>query len=133
MKGNLALDTIMMWIILLVVAGVAIGIIFHYSSEIKSAFTGLGEEEPPETEMFEADIFSESQIKTYIELCWEKTGDRFNENFICYILKGSIAHINPKEFEGNYEDYQVISNFNSSKGILTIRFEDIGNKIILEN
>jgi hypothetical protein len=133
MKGDLALDTIINWIILLVVAGVVIGIIFYYSDEIKGSLSSLSEKENPETELFEAEYFSESQVNTYIELCWAKTGEKFNKDFMCYILKGDLSSITPSELEGEFDGYKVIADFNNSRKILVIRFEDIGNKIIVEN
>ncbi len=133
MKGDLALDMVVGWIILLVVAGVVIGIIFYYADEIKGAFSSLSEEKNPEAEYFKAESFSDSQIKTYIELCWSKTGEKFNKDFICYVLKGDISSIKPSDLEGDFEGYRVITDFNNSKAILTIMFEDIGNKIIIKN
>jgi hypothetical protein len=130
MKGNLALDTIVGWIILLVAAGVVIGLIFHYSGILPPI---INPTENPETEYVEAKSFSESQIDTYARLCWDKTGETFNKDFICYVLKGNIAYINPKDVEGDFGDYVIVANFNNTKAILTIRFEDIGNKIIIEN
>ncbi len=133
MKGDLALDMVVGWIILLVVAGVVIGIIFYYADEIKGSFSSLSEEKNPEAEYFEAESFSGSQIKTYTELCWSKTGEKFNKDFICYVLKGNISSIKPSDLEGDFEGYRVITDFNNSKAILTIMFEDIGNKIIIKN
>ncbi len=133
MKGDLALDTVVSWIILLVVAMVVIGIIFHFSEQAKQTLT-TDSEKHLETEYFESDLFSESQIKTYLQLCWAKTGENFNKDFICYILKGDMSSVDPANLEGEYEGYRVIAEeFNTSIPIATIMFEDVGNKVIIKN
>lgn len=134
MKGHLALETVVVWVILLVVIGVVTGIIFYYSSEIKGALKGLEKEEDSKTEMLEAESFSASQIQTYIELCWEKAKKEDFEEIVCYVLKGNISSIDPLKLEGDYGKYRVISNFDNTKSLLVIRFEGLGeNRIILEN
>ncbi|MCK4729966.1 MAG: hypothetical protein KAT28_01465 [Candidatus Aenigmarchaeota archaeon] len=132
-KGDLALDTIVSWIILLVVAGVVIGLIFGFSDQIKVILNLESEEKSYDTEYMTSASFSESQVGTYIEICWSKTGERFTKDFICYTLEGNISAVNPVTIAGAYDGYVVESNFDNTKGILIIRFEDIGNKIILTN
>lgn len=133
MKGDLALDTVVGWIILLVVAGVVIGLIFSFSDQIAEMLNINSGEKSHETEDITSASFSESQIRTYIEICWSKTGERFAKDFTCYNLYGDISAVNPSTIAGAYDGYVVESNFNNTKGILVIRFEDIGNKIVLKN
>ena len=132
-KGDLALDTVVGWVILLVVAGVVIGLSFGFSDQIKEMLNIGSEEKFHESEYLESVSFSESQVGTYIEICWSKTGERFAKDFQCYILNGDISAVNPANLAGIYDGYVVESSFDNTKGILIIRFEDIGNKIILTN
>ncbi len=133
MKGDLALDTVVGWVILLVVAGVVIGLIFSFSDQIAEMLNINSEEKSHEAEYMTSASFSESQVRTYIEICWSKTGERFAKDFICYTLDGDISAVNPGALAGAYDGYVVESTFDNTKGILIIRFEDIGNKIILAN
>ncbi|RLI99492.1 MAG: hypothetical protein DRP06_03350 [Candidatus Aenigmatarchaeota archaeon] len=132
-NGDLALDTVVGWIILLVVAGVVIGLIFGFSDQIAEMLNINNEEKSHDTEYMTSASFSESQVKTYIEICWSKTGERFAKDFTCYTLDGDISTVNPATIAGTYDGYVVESSFDNTKGILIIRFEDIGNKIILTN
>ncbi|MCK4429024.1 MAG: hypothetical protein KAU95_01510 [Candidatus Aenigmarchaeota archaeon] len=132
MKGDLALDTIVGWIILLVMAVVVIGIIFHYSDTAKNILV-TDPEEQPEAESFEYEVISESQMKTLIQSCWAKTGENFNKDFICFIVKGDMSSIAPEYLEGEQEGYTVVMDeFDNTKTMATIEFEDIGNKVIVK-
>ena len=133
MKGDLALDTVVGWVILLVVAGVVIGLIFGFSDQIAEMLSIESEEKAHATEYMTSTSFSESQVRTYIEICWSKTGERFAKDFRCYILDGDISALNSGVLAGTYDGYAVEANFDNTKGILVIMFEDIGNKIILTN
>lgn len=133
MKGDLALDTVVNWLILLVVAGVVIGIIFTYSDKINEILFSNQVQPTPETQYIEAQSFPESQIKTLVDLCWSKTGEDYYKDFVCYILKGNLNSINASNIQGVFEGYVVITDFNNSRDMLTIRFEDVGNKIIVQN
>ena len=133
MKG-LALETVVKWIILIVVTGVVINLLFFFSDEIKRIITGYTEEEEPEVEIIESSEFSASQIKTYMKACWDKTGGSFQEDVVCYILRGSVIDIDPISLESIDIPATIdLTNFNSSKSVTVIRFEDVGNKIIVES
>ncbi len=133
MKADLALDTVVGWIVLLVVAGVVIGLIFSFSDQIAEMLNINSEEKSHDTEYVTSASFSESQIKTYIEICWSKTGERFTKDFVCYVLNGNMSSVNPVALSGNYGDYTVEATFDNTQGMVMIMFKDIGNKIILKN
>jgi len=133
MKG-LALETVVKWIILIVVAGVVINLLFFFSDEIKNIIWGYTEEKI-KTEDIESNEFSTAQVKAYIRICWGKTGERFQEDFVCYILRGSVINVNPTSLTNAVEPpaYVDISKFNINEDMTIIKFEDVGNKIIVES
>ena len=133
MKG-LALETVVKWIILIVVAGVVINLLFFFSDEIKNIIWGYTKEEKPEAEIVESTGFSEAQIKTYMRACWDKTGEKFQEDVVCYILKGNVSGVNSNVLRNvDYPASVDISKFIPSNNVTIIKFEDVGNKIIVES
>ena len=134
MKGDLALDTIVSWLILLVMAAVVIGIIFNYGSAAGSMLE-TEDKNQPEAEYFEYDVVSESQMNTFIQSCWAKTGEDFNKDgFICFVINVDMRSIGTKNLEGKFDGYEVVMDeFNNSKTQVTIIFEDVGNKVIIKN
>ena len=135
MKG-LALESIVKWVILLVAAGVIINLLFFFSDEIKRFIRSQMEEgEEPQTEIVEAQAFTTSQVLTYIRACWDKTGERFEKDVICYILKGDMSNVDPALLVTAVEPPATVdvSKFDPTKGVAIIRFEDIGNKIVVES
>ena len=134
MKGDLALDTTVSWLILLVMAVVVIGIIFNYGSAA-GGMMEIEDKNQPEAQYFEYDVVSESQMETFIQSCWAKTGEDFNKDgFICFVIKGDMSSISAKNLEGEFDGYEVVMDeFDNSKTIATVMFEDVGNKVIVRN
>lgn len=132
MKGALALEYVVRLIILLVFTAVMIGIIFYFSDEIKFQVGRLFKEETVvKTQEIERDSFSTSQVRNYIKSCWLMTGEHYDEDVYCYILKGDLTGVD--EAALGVEGVTVEVNADFSKGILMIKFEDIGDKILVEN
>lgn len=131
MKG-MALEVVVKWIILSVVAIVVIGMIIYFSDEIKKYVGGLLKpKEEPKTEMIESGSFSTSAVITYVKSCWDKTGVNFEGDTICYILKGDVSGVDTELLNNSLDPpAQVdISKFNPSENTTFIEFEDIGNII----
>ena len=136
MKGILALDVVVKWIILSVVALVVISLVIYFSDKIRGFIENkMDKDEEIETQMIESDKFSTSQLATYIRGCWDKTGERFYEDVICYILKGDVsgADIDLLEIALEQPAQVDVSNFMPSKKTTIIRFEDLGNIVYVES
>lgn len=135
MKG-LALETVVKWIILLVVAGVVINLVLFFSDRIVIFIRGFMEpDKTPKTDIIESDQFSTAQVKTYMRACWDKTGERFDMDVICFVLKGDMSGVD-KDSLANAADPPAsvdVAKFDKSKNMAVVRFEDIGNRIILES
>jgi hypothetical protein len=135
MKG-LALETVVQWIILLVVATVVISLVLYFSDEIKMYVESwMNPGEGPKAEIIESSQFSTSQVKTYMRACWDRTGERFKKDVVCYILKGDVSGVNADDLKNAVETPASIdtSKFEQLKNVTIIKFEDVGNKIIVES
>lgn len=135
MKG-LALETVVKWIILLVVAGVVINLILFFSDSIVIFIRGFMQpDKTPKTDIIESNQFSTAQVKTYMKACWDRTGERFDEDVICFVLKGDMGNVDKDSLTNAIDSPALVdvSKFDKSKNVAVIRFEDIGNRIILES
>ena len=134
MKG-LALETIIKMIILVVVALLVINLMIFFSEEIKNYirnFFGKGEFK---TEIVENPSYSTSQVMTYMRSCWDRTGEKFHEDVVCYILKGDVSGVDPSLLLNAVEPPATVNNskFDPLKTTTIIRFEDVGNVIHVES
>lgn len=131
MKG-MALEVVVKWIILTVVALVVISLVIYFSNEIKQYLKGwMKEKVETKAEIVESQRFSTSQVITYIKACWDKTGEKFEEDMVCYILKGDVSEVNAELLKSALEPpAQVdVSKFDNSKTTTIISFENVGNII----
>ena len=135
MKAQMSLEYIIKFLILLVVAAVVIGMLFSFSSDIKTKIRDMfGKEKEIKTTSIEADSFSTAQIKTYMNSCWEKTGERYNKDFICYILKGDVSGVTKEDLKNSVDGAEVVvDDFDPTKKVTIIRFVDVGDKIVVES
>lgn len=92
-------------------------------------------DEGPKTEIIESNQFLTSQVKTYMRACWDRTGERFKKDVVCYILKGDVSSVNADDLKTAVESPASVdtNNFEQSKSVTIIKFEDVGNKIIVES
>lgn len=132
----LSLEYVVKVLILTVVAVVIIGIITTFSSDIqlniKKLFFEDEESKRVKTEAITS-TFTTTQVKNYIKSCWRKTGEDYQEDVICYILKGDLSPVDKTSLR-NVDDINVeVGNFNPDSGVATIKFIDIGNKVIVES
>jgi len=136
MKG-LALETVVKWIIYIVVAGIVINLVFYFYGDIKRYLKDnvLTKEKGVKTEMEEVGICSNNQLRIYMRSCWDKTGEKYDEDVICYILKGDFSNVDTDQLSTAVEDPASVDlyEFDTSKNSVIIKFEDIGNKIVLES
>jgi len=135
MKG-MALEVVVKWIILSVVALVVIGVVMFFADEIKEYVKEMfGNNKDVKTEKITAEKFSESQIKTYIQSCWDKTGDKYEGDVICYILKGDVSGVDVDVLQNSLSDQDLVDlvDFDPSITTTTIRFVGIGNTIYVES
>jgi len=132
----LALETVVKWIILGAVALIVINLVLFFSEEIKNLVRGtIQPKKSFKTEIIEAEKFSTSQIKVYLRACWDRTGEKFEEDVVCFILKGDMSEVDSSSLEDALEDPASvdISEFDNSKNIAVIRFKSLGNKVVLES
>ena len=135
MKG-LALETVVTWIILLVVAAVVISLVLYFSDEIKMYLENwMKGNDEPKTEIIESPQFTTSQVKTYMRACWDRTGETFRKDVVCYILKGNVNGVIAGDLTNAVEQPASVdtSKFDRFKSVTIIKFEDVGNKIIIES
>lgn len=137
MKGQgMALDTVVKFIILIVVALVVIGLVIYFSDDIKNYLKNwLGKSNEVKVQKIEADSFSTTQVMTYIRGCWDMTGENFHEDVTCYILVGDLSGVD-KYALGNTLSSPAeadVSKFDPSKTMVIISFEDVGNIVHVES
>lgn len=134
MKG-LALETIVKWVILLTLAVVVINLILFFSDEVKRFIEGLFKAKGWKTEKIEAKEFSTGQLIAFIKACWDRTGENFHEDVVCFILKGDVSKVDKDILKNAITPPPVVNvdNFDTTKKITIIRFEDIGNVVVVES
>lgn len=134
MRG-LALEYVVKWIILLVVALVLINLVIYFSDEIKTFLTNWMEKERPKAEVVEASKFSTAQLITYIKACWDKTGETFKTDVVCFVLKGDVNGVDKNLLLGavDYPASVDVSGFDTSKKMTLIRFVWGVKKIVVES
>lgn len=135
-KGFLALEYVVKLAILLVVAFVVINLIFYFSGETKTWVTDLffPKEEKVETEIVKPVFpFTNNQVKSYVKSCWDKTGEDYDKDVVCYNLKGDFNKVDWQinKLKPGGINLKLKGPF-PQKGIVMVRFKDIGDKIILE-
>ena len=138
-KGALALETIVVWIILMVAAAVIIGLVLLFSDEIKvylgNIFKKGGEFK---TDRVEVTSFSTYNINTYIAGCWDRTGVKFHEDVICYILDGDVSGVDlralalPPDAISAGATLDII-NYDITKPITVVRFKQVTLTVVVEN
>ncbi|MCK4429189.1 MAG: hypothetical protein KAU95_02345 [Candidatus Aenigmarchaeota archaeon] len=144
MKGEMAMELIVKWIIVLVAVAVVIGIFLNFSSKFSNPFGEHfeSEEKPDFPKIITQDEFSAGGISTYIESCYltmTSLHDNEQMDMDCYILNANntfssftsetdILDSLPSDIQ---EHIKIETGFN--KQLIIIRFEDIGDKIIISD
>jgi len=131
MKG-LALDYVILFVILLATALVVISLVVYFSDNIKNFLKGKMSEEKVETQTIEAASFSTEQLATYAKACWDKTGENYKQDAICYILRGDMSSVDLDLLE-NSVSFPLEANFDPTKNIVIVKYVYLGHKIVMEN
>jgi diphthamide synthase subunit DPH2 len=139
MKG-LALEYVVKWIILLSVALIVISLMVYFSDYIKRWLKGQTSEGKVEVREITKDYFSSGEILAYALSCWDKTGEKYREDAICYILKGDFSNVDTYWIEDEFvKRYPTsppsidIQNFDTTKDIVIIKFREFDKTIVISN
>lgn len=149
--GQMSLEYITKLIILLVVVVVSVGLIMSFSSQIKYQvscffFGDCGEKNKVTSGNFPITIkekeFTISQVANYIESCYDTFSslpEEEQEDKDCYVLIADYPFrnmINKKDLL-NYLDERIREHVEFkatlNKEVLTISFEDLGNKVVISD
>jgi hypothetical protein len=136
----LALEYIVQWIILLTVAMVIISMVIYFSDDIKRFFKRQTEDSSVQPREIRKQNFMSGEILTYAYSCWDKTGERYREDVVCFYLFGNFTNVDKdwvfNQFSQRYPDGKPridLTNFNTSKEYAKIRFRWVDLAIVVEN
>jgi len=139
MRG-LALDYIVQWIILLTVAMVIITMIIYFSDDIKRFIKRQTEDSSVQPKEIIKQNFSSGEILAYAYSCWDKTGEKYREDVVCFYLFGNFTNVDKNwifnQFSRRYPDGKPridLTSFDTSKEYAKIRFRRIDLAIVVEN
>ncbi len=133
MKGAMELEYVVKMVILTVVVAVVISILLYFQEDIKHKIHGFSNENKEVEPRFIKGNFTTIQIQNYIESCWSLTGELYHKNAVCYILEGNFSDVD-KDVLNNLKCCRInLTNFNTSKPVATIKFQDLGNIIYVES
>lgn len=139
----MALDMVVKFMIILVVAGIVIGLFLIFSEDAKKAVENLfgGEKKPGlEVKTLNQNSFSSGQVAQYIESCYDAMSEipeADQEDKVCYVLmaqssfnsfvsQSDIFSSLPKELKS-----RVKFNTNFNLSYLKIEFKELGDEIVV--
>jgi len=146
MKGSMALDMIVKFIIILVVAGIVIGLFIVFSQDAGDALKcflfgcdGLtfADEYPKPINKFS---FSSGEIAQYIESCYDTMSEvpEVNQSdIVCYILMADSQISSSANEEAIRESVpadiktKIVFNTNLSKDYVRVEFRELEDKIVV--
>jgi len=136
----LALEYIVQWIILLTVAMVIISMVIYFSDDIKRFIKRQTEDSIVQPREIRKQNFMSGEILTYAYSCWDKTGEKYREDVVCFYLFGNFTNVDKdwifNQFSQRYPDGKPridLTNFNTSKEYAKIRFRWVDLAIVVEN
>ncbi len=130
----LALESVIKVVIFTATALVLLNLLLYFSGAIKNFLhSELKPEEKVEAELIEAQSFSSAQIASYINSCWDRTGEYYKGDAVCYILKGDMSSVSVSEVKALVKINTDLSGFDPSKNIAIIEFRDLDNKIVVKS
>jgi hypothetical protein len=136
----LALEYIVQWIILLTVAMVIISMVIYFSDDIKRFIKRQTEDSIVQPREIRKQNFMSGEILTYAYSCWDKTGEKYKEDVVCFYLFGNFTNVDKdwvfNQFSQRYPDGKPridLTNFNTSKEYAKIRFRWVDLAIVVEN
>lgn len=145
MKGDLALEYIFRIVIMLVTVAVMIGLIYTFSSDIRSSIDKFlsslfGKSAPPGTKTISQDTFSSREIATFIDSCYSSNKalpENEQKDTVCFVL---LAKTSPYF---NVDTNSILNNVSPSiknqvdfktdftLQYVKIQYQDLGNRIIV--
>jgi len=139
MKG-LALEYVIQWIVLLAVAMIVITMITYFSDDIKRFLNRQTKEAKVETMEVNKEYFTSGEIFAYALSCWDKTGERYKEDAVCFYLFGDFSEVDKEwiyeQFLDRYPEGKPtidLENFDTSKNYAKVKFRRIDFAIVVEN
>jgi hypothetical protein len=133
MKGDMDINKVAEFLVLMVILAIGIGLITLYSQNSKDYLGGISNEKY-NTSMVQAESFSDSQIKLYIRSCWQKVQDKKDVDFVCYILEGDMGRINKSNLSDSGQEYKLdVSGFRTNSPIASISYNHMANAIEIKN
>jgi hypothetical protein len=136
----LALEYIVQWIILLTVAMVIISMVIYFSDDIKRILKRQTEDSIVQPREIRKQNFMSGEILSYAYSCWDKTGEKYREDVVCFYLFGNFTNVDKdwvfNQFSQRYPDGKPridLTNFNTSKEYAKIRFRWVDLAIVVEN
>jgi hypothetical protein len=136
----LALEYIVQWIILLTVAMVIISMVIYFSDDIKRFIKRQTEDSIVQPREIRKQNFMSGEILTYAYSCWDKTGEKYREDVVCFYLFGNFTNVDKdwvfNQFSERYPDGKPridLTNFDTSKEYAKIRFRWVDLAIVVEN
>ncbi|OIN87617.1 MAG: hypothetical protein AUJ50_02610 [Candidatus Aenigmarchaeota archaeon CG1_02_38_14] len=147
-KGQMALEYVMKLTILLVVVAVVIGIIIKFSDDIKLSFKKFFCIFSPDScrnnlkfpQIIEKSSFTSGEISTYIESCYSSMAslpESEQEDTTCYLLKANrdFSSISQSDISLSRDlqglDKVVFKPLWNNGIVITIKYEDVGNRILV--
>jgi len=133
LKG-LALEIIFKWSLLIVVAMIAIGLIFFFRDNIRKFFENFfNTDQTDGGRVVNSTSFSESQVKTFIKACWDKYNSTHINEVLCYVLQGDVRGVQPDSLLTTLDskDLVDVTKFNNQIAVTFIK--STGRKILVES
>lgn len=143
MRGSMALDMIVKFVIILVVAALVIGLFIQFQGDAKDSIVKLfkGEEKiDTNVKTVNQASFSAGQVAQYIESCYDKmieVPEVDQKDTVCFVLmaqsnfntfasQNDIVNSLPQELKSR-------TTFNTNLGLsyLKIEFRELGDKIVI--
>ena len=122
------LEVVVKFIILLVVASILIGVIFHFANKIKSE---VGGEEKPEIKIIEVEKISQAQFNTYVQSCYYTCKPIEKGIITCYVLSGDFSGIDIEKIDKEIKVFAP--EFDKSKPVAVIKCDAELDLVIIEN
>lgn len=133
MKGDVELETVAKWVVLLVILGLAIAMTYYIYDHTKEALNDASKDKY-NSSIIKAASFSQSQMNLYIRSCAEKTAERKDEDFTCFILEGDMSKISVQNLSNACSNCKLdVSDFHNERGVASITYDSMSKTIFVKN
>jgi hypothetical protein len=144
MKGELALDMVVKFLIILVVAGVVIGLFMKFSSDSKDAvkdmFKPNSTKETGFPKTLQQNSFNSGEVANFIESCYDtmsKIPPAQQKDVTCYVLMANSPFSSAASSSGimgaieSKIQSKVKINTDLSKDYIKISFVELSNTVVV--